>query len=142
MRMHRASLLALWGSALAIAFAGSALARGPHHGEPPDIDTRISRMTERLELSGEQQEDIRAVMVEQQEKILALLDQMEAEGRTPELKDAMRETFEETRDRIEAQLSDEQIEKLQQGRWMRAHHGRRGCGGAGAREGDGEDDRL
>lgn len=141
MRISRLSLLALCSSALAIALAGAALAKGGFHGEPPDIDTRISHMTEQLDLTDQQQEDIRAVMLEQQAKLVALRDQIDAEGHSPELTEAMREAFMETRERIEAQLSDEQLEEFRERRWKHRGHARRGCAGGGGDQ-EGPDERL
>jgi hypothetical protein len=96
MRITRFSLLAVCSSALAVAVAGVALAKGGFHGEPLDLDTRLSHMTEQLGLSGQQQEDIRLVMLEQQAKLVALREQIDREGHGPELKEAVREAFMET----------------------------------------------
>jgi hypothetical protein len=142
MRITRFSLLAVCSSALAVAVAGVALAKGGFHGEPLDLDTRLSHMTEQLGLSGQQQEDIRLVMLEQQAKLVALREQIDREGHGPELKEAVREAFMETRERIEAQLSDEQLEEFRERRWKHRGHARRGCGGGGGGEGDGSDGRL
>ena len=56
------------------------------------------------------------------------------------MSEAVRETLMEARTRIEAQLSDEQLEKFHERRWMRRGHARRGCGGGG--DGDRSDERL
>ena len=142
MKISRLSRLALFSSALAIAVAGAALAKGGFHGEPPDIDTRLSHMTEQLGLSDQQQEDIRAVMLEQLAKLVALQEQMDTEGHDPELREAVRKAFMESRQRIEAQLSDQQLETFRKRRWSQRGQVHRGCGGGGGGDGGGSEERL
>jgi Spy/CpxP family protein refolding chaperone len=132
MQISRRSLIALFAASLSLAVAGAALAKGPGHGEPPDIDTQLAHMTERLALSDQQQEDIRSVLVEQRAKLEALHQQARDDGRSPELRDAMRDAWIETKERIEAQLTDEQVEQLRADHHNHRQHagGGHGCGGS------------
>jgi len=134
MQLSRSLSIPLSISALvvALAAAGLATAKGRDHGGLPDVDTHIERMTESLGLSGQQQEEIRAVLIEQRAKLETLRDQAHSEGRSPELREAIRETWVETKERIEASLSDQQIDAFRDDRHEhRAHrrHGRGDCDG-------------
>lgn len=111
--------------ALSLAFAGLAAAWEHGHGGPPDIDTQVQRMTELLDLDAQQQQSLRSVLEEQRAKLDALREQAKTEGRSEDLRSAFRDTARETRERIEALLTPDQLQKFQS---LHGSHGPAGWG--------------
>lgn len=77
---------------------------------PPDPETRIERMTARLDLSEAQVERMRAIFQEQASARQGILD----EGRSPEARQQMLEVRKRTRERLAEVLTDEQRDRMRQ----------------------------
>jgi Spy/CpxP family protein refolding chaperone len=112
-------IAALFGGAMAIALAlgGVALAHGGPHGgphvkggywTPEKTEEHLAEMTERLDLSAAQQQQIRAVLEQAQSKAR----EIEVMPRSKEKFLAFRDLHFATEDQIHAKLSCEQREEL------------------------------
>lgn len=120
MKLNKRSIAALLASGVTIfvlATGGVALAHGGAHGgphakgghwTPEKIDAHITEITERLELSPAQEQQIRAIMDEAQAKASEIREM----PRSKEKMVALRDLHFATEDRIYANLSCEQREGL------------------------------
>jgi Spy/CpxP family protein refolding chaperone len=103
--------------AIALAFGGVALAHGAPHGglhgkgghwTPEKIEEHLTEMTERLDLSSAQQQQIRAILEQAQSKAREIKEM--PRGKEKFL--AFRDLHFATEDQIHAKLSCEQREEL------------------------------
>ena len=90
---------------------------------PPDPETRIERMTERLDLTERQADRVRDILREQataRQRIFAEQD------RGPETRERMMELRERTHQRLAEVLTEEQMQRMK--RMRRAGPAKRPCG--------------
>lgn len=77
---------------------------------PPDPETRIERMTARLDLTQAQAEQMREIFQEQASARREIFD----EGRGPEAREQMLELRKRTHERLAQVLTEEQRDRMQQ----------------------------
>lgn len=131
----RTTILTIALAALAVgAWTAPATAQQPGR-RGPDLEARLERMKERLDLTDEQTDRVATIVADAMERRRAI--RSEALEDREEVRERMRAVHETTRERLSEVLTDEQMERLTQ---MRAkgrpggHEGRRG-GRPGGRSG-------
>ena len=92
----------LLGSSLIVS-AGAAWAGGGGHGHKHDPQSKLERMTKKLDLTQEQQNTILPILQDKHQKMEALHSQM-------------KEVRKNARSQVEAQLTPEQLEKFKKAR--------------------------
>jgi periplasmic protein CpxP/Spy len=92
-----------------------------HIHTPQSIDQELARLTKDLELTREQQEQIRPLLVEHHDRIQALLDKNPTASRQ-ELGPQIHAISDETHHQIHTLLTDHQRE-LEKAMQQREHHG-------------------
>ncbi len=85
-------------------------AEAQRRGGPPDPETRIERMTARLDLTESQAAQMRAIFREQASARREIFD----EGRGPEAREQMLELRKRTHERLAEVLTDEQRDRMRQ----------------------------
>ncbi len=114
LKLRNAALI-LGSLLFALVFAPAVQARGgghKHDGERGgNVDQRIEKMTEHLELSGDQANQIRVILENAQTQAEALRDQ---DGDRQAKREAMRAIREDSREQIKAVLNAEQLSKLEE----------------------------
>lgn len=100
--LSRLCLASLIGSALILG-TGSAWAGGGGHGHKHDPQSKIERMTKKLDLTQEQQDKILPILQDKHHKMEALHNQM-------------KDVREKAMSQVEAQLTPEQLEKFKKAR--------------------------
>ena len=94
---------------------------GPQHMDP---ERQLQRLTRQLDLTSDQQSQIKPLLVDRQQKVAALFQD---QSLTPEdRRSKMHSIQQDTRSKIEAVLSDQQKQKFES---MEQHMGRGGPGG-------------
>ena len=129
--LSRLFIAGLFGSAL-IFGAGAAWAGGDGHGYKHDPQSRLEKMTKKLDLTQEQQDKILPILQDKHEKMEALHKQM-------------KEMRQNAMSQIEAQLTPEQQEKFQKSREerkkkMKEYREKHGKGHKKGKHGKGKDD--
>jgi ribosome recycling factor len=151
--MRDQSLRLVWGVVLVLGVAGTGLAQGngaqengaqepsarqqlEHIHRPQSIDEELARLTKDLELTAEQQQQVRSLLQEHHDKIQALLDKNPNASRK-ELGPQIHAISDETHHEIHALLTDRQkgLEKAMQQRENDGEENRRPAAPAAAAPG-------
>jgi periplasmic protein CpxP/Spy len=132
--MRNRSVTLAYGVMLMLGMAGSALAQDngaqqpsarqqlQHIHTPQSIDQELARLTKDLELTAEQQQQVRPLLEEHHDRIQALLDKNPTASRQ-ELGPQIHAISDETHRKIHALLTDHQKE-LEKAMQQREHNGR------------------
>lgn len=108
--------------ALALLFgAWIAPAHAQRRDGPPDPETRVERMTERMDLTEAQADQVREILREQAE----VRQRIFADGRGPETREQMMELRERTHERLAQVLNDQQMQQMRQAARRARPDGRR-----------------
>jgi len=90
-------------------------AAGHHH----DPETRLLRLTEKLDLTNAQQDELRPILEQQAESFRTMRDQRKAGEAREQMRDAMRAQRENNDAQIEAVLDEQQVATYRE---LRAEH--------------------
>lgn len=132
--MRRIATVGTLAALCAALLASPVSAQGHRRGGPPDVETRLSHLTEKLDLSDEQREQLRPLLEEHDEKLRALLDRARSgEADRASLRGDLSDLQRDLDQKLEALLTEEQMdefrkfrdEQRQRTRERRAGRGRR-----------------
>lgn len=99
--------------------AGAGEGKPEHAGRHHDPETRLLRLTEKLELTNAQQEELRPILEQQAESFQAMQKRRQSGQTREQMRDAMRAQRESNDAQIEAVLDERQIATYRE---LRAEH--------------------